>query len=204
MYPTLPYVVGPTFELVGSLCLVLTRSTFHAATLFSSLISAIRETLWTFVTIAIRLGPFRPHGSVIVDGAQLLRDAGLTIVVSTPYMDEAVRCQRVALMQQGRLLGVDAPAAITAGYDRPLVAVRAAERFRLIRALRELPHARSVHAFGETVHFTDERVGADPRVISAELVAALRDRGFSDVAAEPVAATIEDSFMALMGEAEAA
>lgn len=75
MYPILPYVVGPTFELVGSLCLVLTRSTFHAATLFSSLASAIRETLWTFITIAIRLGPFRPHGSVIVDGAQLLRDA---------------------------------------------------------------------------------------------------------------------------------
>ena len=79
MYPILPYVVGPTFELVGSLCLVLTRSTFHAATLFSSLTSAIRETFWTFITIAIRLGPFRSHGSVIVDGAQLLRDATDTL-----------------------------------------------------------------------------------------------------------------------------
>ena len=133
-----------------------------------------------------------------------LRDGGLTIVVSTPYMDEAVRCQRVALVQQGRVLGVDAPAAITARYDRPLVAVRAAERFRLIRALRELPHARAVHAFGESVHYTDARAGADPRAVAAELVAALRDRGFADAEAEPVAATIEDSFMALMGDAEAA
>lgn len=76
MYPILPYVVGPTLELVGCLCLVLTRSTLHAATLFPSLVPpAIRETLWTFITFAIRLGPFRPHGSVVVDGAQLLRDA---------------------------------------------------------------------------------------------------------------------------------
>ncbi len=132
-----------------------------------------------------------------------LRTGGLTIVVSTPYMDEAVRCQRVALVQQGRLLGVDAPAAITARYGRPLIAVRAGDRHRLILALRELPHARAVHAFGDSVHYTDARADVAAAAVAAEVVAALRARGLADAAAEPVAATIEDSFMALMGDPEA-
>jgi ABC-type multidrug transport system ATPase subunit len=134
----------------------------------------------------------------LLDG---LRAGGLTVVVSTPYMDEAVRCERVALVQQGRLLGVDAPAAITARYGHPLLAVRAGRRYELLRALRELPHAHAVHAFGDSVHYTDARVGADPAAVAAEVVAGLRAGGFADAEAEPVAATIEDSFMALMGDA---
>jgi ABC-2 type transport system ATP-binding protein len=82
-----------------------------------------------------------------------LRSGGLTIVVSTPYMDEAVRCDRVALVQQGRLLGVDTPAAITAAYGRPLLAARAADRGALLRALRAFPHAHAVHPFGDSVHY---------------------------------------------------
>ena len=133
-----------------------------------------------------------------------LRAGGLTIVVSTPYMDEAVRCQRVALVQRGRVLGVDAPAAITARYGFPLLAVRAARRHELLRALRELPHARSVHTFGDGVHYTDARAGAAPAAVAAEVESALRARGFADAEARPVAATIEDSFMALMGSGEVA
>jgi ABC-2 type transport system ATP-binding protein len=137
----------------------------------------------------------------LLDG---LRAGGLTIVVSTPYMDEAVRCERVALVQRGRVLGVDTPAAITARYDRPLLAVRAERRYDLLRALRELPHARAVHAFGDSVHYTDARADADAGALAGEIVAWLRGRGFADAEARPVAATIEDSFMALMGDAEAA
>ena len=65
-----------------------------------------------------------------------LRAGGLTILVSTPYMDEAVRCDRVALLQAGRILDIDAPDAIGARYPLPLLSVRAAERYRLLRALR--------------------------------------------------------------------
>jgi ABC-2 type transport system ATP-binding protein len=101
------------------------------------------------------------------------------------------------------MYGVDAPAAITARYEHPLLAVRAEGRYRLIQALRALPHARAVHAFGDSVHYTDARAGADAGAVAGELVAALRERGFADAEARPVEATIEDSFMALMGEPEA-
>lgn len=128
-----------------------------------------------------------------------LRAGGLTIVVSTPYMDEADRCDRVALVARGRVLDVDAPAAIGARYPLPLLAVRAAERFRLIGALRGYPHAHSVLPFGEELHYTDARAGADPAAVAAEVEAHLRASGFGDAAAAPIAAGIEDAFMALMG-----
>ena len=133
-----------------------------------------------------------------------LREGGLTIVVSTPYMDEADRCDRVALVQRGRILDVDAPAAIGARYPLPLLAVRADDRRRLIRTLRAFPHARSVYPFGASVHYTDAREGADPGALAAELAAYLEGEGLRGVEAEPVPAGIEDAFMALMGAPEEA
>jgi ABC-2 type transport system ATP-binding protein len=130
-----------------------------------------------------------------------LRSGGLTIVVSTPYMDEAGRCDRVALIQGGRILMIDRPDAIGGRYDRPLLAVRARDRFGLLRTLRGFPNARSVYPFGEALHYTDRRADADPRAIAGELTGALREQGFADVAAEPIRAGIEDAFMALMGRA---
>ena len=129
-----------------------------------------------------------------------LRASGLPIVVSTPYMDEANRCDRVALIHKGRILDVDTPAAISAQYPLPLLAVRAAERYRLIRVLRAFPHAHAVHPFGEDVHYTDARAGGDATAIAAEVRAHLRRERFDDATAEPIAAGIEDRFMALMGE----
>ena len=134
-----------------------------------------------------------------------LKDSGLTILVSTPYMDEAVRCDRVALMQVGKLLAVDSPAAISQQYDRPLIAISGAKRYEMLLALREYPHARSVYPFGDSLHYTDARADIDADAIVPELDKYLGDRGFGDVTAEPIQAGIEDSFMALMGgKAEAA
>ncbi|HEX2189548.1 MAG TPA: ABC transporter ATP-binding protein [Longimicrobiaceae bacterium] len=128
-----------------------------------------------------------------------LRAGGLTVVVSTPYMDEADRCDRVALIQRGRVLEVAAPGEVGDRYPLPLLAVRGGDRYRLLRALRELPHARSVQPFGEELHYTDARAGRDPRAIAAELRAVLEARGFGGVEASPIRAGIEDAFMALMG-----
>jgi ABC-2 type transport system ATP-binding protein len=130
-----------------------------------------------------------------------LRAGGLTIVVSTPYMDEADRCDRVALIQNGRILRIDRPATIGDGYGHPLVAVRVRDRYRSLAVLRGLPHARSVYPFGEVLHYTDARPGADPSAVASEVVAALSAAGFADAAATPIRAGIEDSFMALMGAA---
>ena len=123
-----------------------------------------------------------------------LRAGGLTIVVSTPYMDEASRCDRVALIQHGRILRVDAPAAVSAGYPRALVAVRGDDRLGLLQALRGHPHAAAVWPFGETVHFTDAREGVSGAQAAAELAEWLGgwDR---PAVCEAIPATIEDAFM---------
>jgi ABC-type multidrug transport system ATPase subunit len=133
-----------------------------------------------------------------------LRAGGLTILVSTPYMDEAGRCDRVALIQHGRILDLDAPERITARYPLPLVAVRAADQYRALPLLRAFPHARSVYPFGAELHYTDARAGADPHAIATELGEYLRAHDAADVEIEPIAAGIEDSFMLRMGAPEGA
>ena len=127
-----------------------------------------------------------------------LKAGGLTIVASTPYMDEADRCDRVALIQRGRILRVDTPRAISASYPLPLIAVRGSDRHQLLIALRAAPHANAVYPFGQELHYTDDRAGADPRLVARELRAHLSGAGMPDVVAEPIDAGIEDSFMALM------
>ena len=128
-----------------------------------------------------------------------LKASGLTILVSTPYMDEAVRCDRVALVQVGKLLAVDTPATISRQYDRPLIAISGGRRYEMLLTLRELRHARSVYPFGDSLHYTDVRADVESNAIVAELEKYLRGRGFTDAKAEPIQAGIEDSFMALMG-----
>ena len=81
-----------------------------------------------------------------------LKASGLTIVVSTPYMDEATRCDRVALMQRGRIMAVDTPRAITDSFGRPLFAVTAPDRYRTLLALRESADTLSVYPFGDRLH----------------------------------------------------
>jgi ABC-type multidrug transport system ATPase subunit len=129
-----------------------------------------------------------------------LKASGLTIVVSTPYMDEAARCDRVALMQQGRILAIDEPSAVGKRFPRPLLAVRARERYRLIETLRAYPHAVSVFPFGDELHYSDGRTDMAADRIAAELRAYLRERGFTDADVSPIDAGIEDAFMALMDE----
>ena len=131
-----------------------------------------------------------------------IKSTGLTILVSTPYMDEANRCDRIALVQRGRILGVDTPAAITASFDRPLFAVRVAERFQALRAVREYSNTHTIYPFGEVMHFTDRRTDVAPDRIAGELSRFLADRGVTNVGVTPTPATIEDTFIARMGAPE--
>ena len=131
-----------------------------------------------------------------------LKASGMTILVSTPYMDEADRCDRVALMQGGRLLAMDTPKAIAQSFDRPLLAVRAARRYPTLLALRESPHVHAVYPFGDTLHYVDARAQEPAAAIAAELSKVLASRGFADAAVEPATPTVEDSFIARMGAPE--
>jgi ABC-2 type transport system ATP-binding protein len=128
--------------------------------------------------------------------------SNLTIVVSTPYMDEADRCDRVALMQRGKILAVDAPSAITKSFDRPLLAVRTPERFRTLQLLRKYENTAAIYPFGEVMHFTDRRADASAGQIARELSAYLGSNGVHGVTAEATEPTIEDTFIARMGAPE--
>ena len=134
------------------------------------------------------------------DQLAALKASGLTIVVSTPYMDEALRCDRVALIQEGRILDIDMPGSIGVRFTHALVAVQASNRHELLLTLRGMPTAHSVYPFGDTLHFADARPNISPDQVARELEAALRSQGFADASAASVVPGIEDVFMELMSQ----
>lgn len=129
-----------------------------------------------------------------------LREGGLTILVATPYMDEATRCDRVLLLQGGRVLALDRPAALAAGYPRALAAVRAADRLGLLCVLRADPAVATAWPFGETVHATAAASDVAPAAFAASVAARASASGLSGVTAAPIAAGIEDVFMWRLAE----
>ncbi|MGR6088084.1 MAG: ABC transporter ATP-binding protein [Arcticibacter sp.] len=86
------------------------------------------------------------------DMLQRLRDQGITIFVSTPYMDEASLCDRVALMQNGAFLRIDKPAKIISSYDKRLLAVKGPDMYQLLHQLKSNPHIENAYPFGEYHH----------------------------------------------------
>ncbi|NCB08377.1 MAG: ABC transporter ATP-binding protein [Bacteroidia bacterium] len=122
-----------------------------------------------------------------------LQIRGITILVSTPYMDEAMLCDRVALIQNGKILDVDSPKRITEKFPRKIIQVRSDETYRLINDLRAYEKAESVFAFGQFVHFT----GIDDDVETSELDIFLEKRNHKNVLVEEIPAGIEDVFMGL-------
>ena len=118
---------------------------------------------------------------------------GITILVSTPYMDEAMQCDRIALIQDGKFLKIDTPRAIIAAYGERLWAVRGDNMHRLLDDLRAFPHVKTAFSFGETFHVTvDDSVG------TKDLMTYLLERKHENVSVYPVEATIEDCFMSLI------
>ncbi len=120
-----------------------------------------------------------------------LKQKGITILVSTPYMDEASRCDRIALCNEGRILGIDTPDGIVGRFDAPLYAVRAANMYALLSAARRAEGVAECYPFGEVHHLVAD--GAfDPKRFAEQLG---QPEGLS---VEPVAPTIEDVFIKLM------
>lgn len=124
---------------------------------------------------------------------QRLKAKGLTILVSTPYMDEASLCDRVALMQAGKILKIDTPENIVQQFKRPLLAVRSHNMYRLIQDLRDYPWTHSAFPFGEYLHLTT----LEPVPIES-VEHYLSDKGHQAIDVQPTTATIEDAFMDLM------
>jgi ABC-2 type transport system ATP-binding protein len=122
-----------------------------------------------------------------------LRSEGITILVSTPYMDEAARCDRIALIQQGRILSVDTPQGLRQGYPHPLYAVGGAAMPALLQGLAGHAAVVSSYAFGEWAH-----AAVKPGIGEEALQAYLREAGLPHATVHAADATIEDCFMDLM------
>ena len=131
-----------------------------------------------------------------------LKASGLPIVVATPYMDEADRCDRVALMQRGRILAIEEPTAIGGRFPHALFAVRGGNRYAMLGCLRTYPHTVSAFPFGDELHYSDARADLAPEAVAGEVRARLRAEGFEDAVVAPIRPGIEDTFMALMGAPE--
>ncbi len=129
--------------------------------------------------------------SELWDMLATLKDHGITIVVSTPYMDEAGRCDRIALCNEGRLLGIDTPKGIVAGFNQPLYAIKADNMFVLLGAARCAEGVADCYPFGEYHHLVADHSFVADRFLK-ELNAI---GGLEIVPAEP---TIEDMFIKLM------
>lgn len=127
-----------------------------------------------------------------------LKKQGITILVSTPYMDEAGLCDTVALLQNGKILSVDTPAGIVAGYKNQLWAVRSDRMLNLLNELKEKPFVRDAYPFGEYHHIVmnDESGGN-------RLEEFMKERMEPNASWKPVEPDIEDCFIALMNQPSA-
>ncbi|MCX6234729.1 MAG: ABC transporter ATP-binding protein [Bacteroidetes bacterium] len=123
-----------------------------------------------------------------------LKEKEITILVSTPYMDEAARCDRVVLMQAGRILQLDSPEGIIHNYDRALFGVKTDNSYQLLHDLRTYPEIEIAFPFGDQVHFATHNKTLDPRKVEDFLIS----RGHHQVSIQSIEPDIEDCFMALM------
>ena len=122
-----------------------------------------------------------------------LQQKDITILVSTPYMDEAALCDRIALIQDGKILEIDTPEAIVKHYSKQIYNVRASNMYQLINCLKAYKHNHSVYPFGEFVHYTDSRSDFNLN----DLKVYLETENLMDIEIEKTVATIEDTFMEL-------
>ncbi|MCG8476457.1 MAG: ABC transporter ATP-binding protein [Cytophagales bacterium] len=122
-----------------------------------------------------------------------LKTKGISVVVSTPYMDEAGLCDRIALIQKGKILRIDAPERISESFPFGLWLLRAREMFALLTSLRKYPHAQSAYSFGEDIHFVFQKGKENPEALKEYL----QGLAFKDLEIREGKPTIEDCFMAM-------
>lgn len=126
------------------------------------------------------------------DLIESMNQQGLTVFVSTPYMDEALRCHRIALINQGVLMEVDSPQKITEAFKQSIYAVSGAKFYDLINTINDYPNKQMVYPYGEVLHYLDATHDADA---GDKLLAYLKEKGFGKAEVRKVPAGIEDVFI---------
>ncbi len=126
------------------------------------------------------------------DMLKKLKEGGMTILVSTAYMDEANRCDRIALMREGDFIAMDSPQNIIADYKEILWAVRGENLASMLTHIRAFPKVHTSFAFGDQHHIT-----VDPQLTKDELRQYLSQKGYHNVSISEITPTVEDCFLAL-------
>ncbi|MDE6007509.1 MAG: ABC transporter ATP-binding protein [Muribaculaceae bacterium] len=121
-----------------------------------------------------------------------LREKGITILVSTSYMDEATRCEKIALINKGKIFGVNTPSGLVAGLDENLYNASSSHMFELLNQLRSLPEVEQCYTFGATLHVVGNKDFNPMHVVEK-----LRLEGLTDVRIYPAKGDIEDLFIKL-------
>ena len=124
-----------------------------------------------------------------------LKEQGISILVSTPYMDEATLCDRIALMQSGKIMALDDPSSIIRQYPENLYAIRSPEMPRLLLDLRTFENTLSCFSFGENLHLSLKK---ESDLAMDELQNYLAIKQHKDVFIRPQVPTIEDCFIRLL------
>ena len=127
-----------------------------------------------------------------------LKSQGISIMVSTPYMDEALLCERIALIQEGKIMSVNTPANIINEYPGKLYALKSENIYRLLKDIREHENVESSYPFGEFLHVTLKQ--ESPGTMD-QLKDYARNKGHQQFEMKNIDPTIEDSFIRLMQEA---
>ncbi|MBL0181581.1 MAG: ABC transporter ATP-binding protein [Chitinophagaceae bacterium] len=123
-----------------------------------------------------------------------LKKQGITILVSTPYMDEAAMCDRVALMQAGKIMSIDTPGNIISKFNKHLWAVRSEEMYRLLKDLKNYSNTESCNSFGEYHHLVLKNDDRDKEAV----LKYLQVQKHMNIEMKPEQPNIEDCFMQLM------
>ena len=122
-----------------------------------------------------------------------IRESGVSILVSTPYMDEAALCDRIAMISEGHIIGGGTPEQIRESYPDKLYAAKGSDIFGMLRVLRATEGVIECNSFGSLCHVSVGETGPD----ASELESVLKQAGFADSIVESIEPGIEDCFMRL-------
>jgi ABC-2 type transport system ATP-binding protein len=121
----------------------------------------------------------------------VLKRNGMTIIVSTPYMDEAYRCDTISLMQSGQIMITNKPGDILTAYKTPLFEIKSADRMKTLSILRSIKEVKRAYLFGHSIHLAVDSIDCDAAWLNSRL--SMENAGISEI--KPVAPDFEDCFI---------
>lgn len=127
------------------------------------------------------------------DMLKKLQKKAITIFVSTPYMDEAALCDRIAFINQGEILQMDTPSAIIKNFAKKVIDIQTNSIYKSLQVLNNYQYTHSIYPFGESLHYMDTRKKFDLNEIKTHL----KDGGIEDIEVKLITPEIEDIFMEL-------